>query len=170
MIERVTEQTDRPATSLREDLEALRVAAQQRRWSDFVRALPRATALVEKVTQDVVNRWNRLSEDDQDLVLLAKSQSDEWAAMQPLPNFLERFRSGPSDAELLRQYNMAVGGFRAVVDNILREEERVRALLDSAMVSDPDVKARLALGVAEESEGRGTTYTPEEFRARFNLS
>jgi hypothetical protein len=161
--------------SVREDLEALRRAAELRQWSEFVRDVPAQTERFRRVTETVESRWNTLIDDDQDLVLLLRDMIQQAVESPPQPSIVQRFvshltRTSDEEKRQIRRLLVTVGGFIAVVDHQLREEERLRKLLGDFAATDATAIATIERGVAEASAGVGNTYTLEEFRTRFGLS
>jgi hypothetical protein len=127
---------------------------------------------VGRVTETVESSWSALSDEDQDSVLFLKDTLQEAVESSPQPNIAERVmshlsRTNDEEKRQIRRLMAAFGGFLAVVNHQLREEERIRALLDKAMTADADIVAEVERGVAEEKAGLGNTYTLAEFRARF---
>src|ERR1700738_1668309 len=88
--------------SVREELEALQRAAAERRWRDFVRALPTETEGYRRAAEAVEVCWHDLSEDDQALILHVKESCERIIESPPQPNLVERIMahvSGSSDEE-----------------------------------------------------------------------
>lgn len=166
------EEQGAPGSDLRSELQALRRAASERRWHDFIRNLPRNIEGFQLAAEAVETCWHDLSDDNQDLILWLKDECRSMIDASPTPNIIEAAKSrlaGTSDDERrkLRRLFSAIGAFIAVVDHRLREEKRVRDLLDKAMREDADVTAEIARGTAEAKASAGHALDAEEFRARF---
>jgi Zn-dependent oligopeptidase len=180
MIDRIDETPPISTPSLstvREDLDRLRRAANERRWKEFVHQLKDATASLQRATRTVESSWAELSEDDQDLFLHVKELFDTIVSSgpQPHPNIAERVVaqvSGSDDEEkrLVWQFAIAVGSFMTALQQVLRREQRTRAFVDSSMTADPEATATIERGVSEYRAGLGKVYSLEEFQSRFNLS
>jgi hypothetical protein len=169
----VSEPINGARSSLSEELKGLRDAADQKRWRDFLQTLPQLTERFHDVTELVESRWNTLCDQDQDQVLAIEEDIRELIEAPPQPNLGERvlaFVLGTSDDERrrIRRVSAAIGAFLNAVGRQIREENRIRKLLDDAAATDADTIRRLEIGAAEKAEGAGTEFrTPEEFRTRF---
>lgn len=161
-------------SSVREELEALRNAAEQKHWRDFLQAVPQLTEQFRHATNLVEIRWNALCDDDQDLILSIGDDIKQLIEEPPQPTLPERlwsvvFRTSDDERRQIRRLFASIGAFMNAVDRQVREEERVRKLLDTAAATDPETIKRLELGAAEAKAGLvGAEFrTPEEFRTRF---
>jgi hypothetical protein len=175
MIEQVVNEPPNGARpSVREELEALRNAAEQKRWRDFIQGLPQVTQLFRDVTESIESDWHGMSDQDQDLILNIEGELTELVDSPPQPSFRERVwstlsRTSGDERRQVRRLSAAIGAFMNAVGRQLRSEERVKRLLDTAAATNPDTIKRLELGTAEaRAELVGAEFsTPEEFRTRF---
>jgi len=160
--------------SVREELVALRNAAEQKHWREFLEALPQLTQQFRDVTAIIESEWNALCDDDQDVILSIDNDIKQLIEAPPQPNLGERVLSvvlGNSDDQRrqIRRLSASIGAFMNAVDRQVREEERIRKLLDTAAATDPDAIRRLVIGAAEaKAELVGAEFrSPEKFRTRF---